>query len=39
MGDNNIWTDAWDEGGEDWSGGGGNEKRLPNSERLGCDRL
>ena len=36
MGDDNIWSDAWDEGGEDWSGGGGKEKRLPNSERLGA---
>ena len=36
MGDDNIWSDAWDEGGEDWSGGGGREKRLPNSERLGA---
>lgn len=36
MGDDNIWSDAWDEAGEDWSGGGANEKRLPNSERLGA---
>lgn len=36
MGDDNIWSDAWDEAGEDWSGGGANLKRLPNSERLGA---
>jgi uncharacterized cupin superfamily protein len=36
MSDDNIWSDAWDEGNEDWSGGGGKEKRLPNSERLGA---
>jgi uncharacterized cupin superfamily protein len=36
MGDDNIWSDIWDEGGGDWSGGGGKEKRLPNSERLGA---
>jgi uncharacterized cupin superfamily protein len=36
MGDDNVWSDAWDEAGEDWSGGGGKEKRLPNSERLGA---
>jgi uncharacterized cupin superfamily protein len=35
MSDNNIWTDEWDEG-EDWSGGGGNAKRLPRAERLGA---
>jgi uncharacterized cupin superfamily protein len=36
MSDNNIWSDEWDEGGEDWSGGGGKEKRFPNSDRLGA---
>jgi uncharacterized cupin superfamily protein len=36
VGDDNIWTDAWDEAGEDWSGGGAKEKRLPNSDRLGA---
>jgi len=36
MGDNNIWSDEWDDTGEDWSGGGAKEKRLPNSERLGA---
>jgi uncharacterized cupin superfamily protein len=36
MSENNIWSDEWDEGGEDWSGGGGKEKRLPNSDRLGA---
>jgi uncharacterized cupin superfamily protein len=35
MSDANIWTDEWDEG-EDWSGGGGNAKRLPRAERLGA---
>jgi uncharacterized cupin superfamily protein len=35
MGDDNIWTDEWDEG-EDWSGGGGSAKRLPGAERLGA---
>jgi uncharacterized cupin superfamily protein len=29
MSDNNIWTDEWDEGDEDWSGGGVVSKRLP----------
>jgi uncharacterized cupin superfamily protein len=36
MGDNNIWSDEWDETGEDWSGGGGKAKRLPKGERLGA---
>jgi uncharacterized cupin superfamily protein len=35
MSDDNIWSDTWDEG-EDWSGGGGNAKRLPRAERLGA---
>ena len=35
MSDNNIWSDAWDEGGEDWSGGGAKERVLPRGERLG----
>ena len=35
VGDDNIWTDEWDEG-EDWSGGGGNAKPLPRAERLGA---
>jgi uncharacterized cupin superfamily protein len=35
MGDDNIWTDEWDAA-EDWSGGGGNAKRLPRGERLGA---
>jgi len=34
VGDANIWTDGWDEG-EDWSGGGGNQKRLPRGDALG----
>jgi uncharacterized cupin superfamily protein len=35
MSDDNIWTSEWD-GGEDWSGGGGNAKRLPRAERPGA---
>jgi uncharacterized cupin superfamily protein len=35
MSDANIWTHEWDEG-EDWSGGGGNAKRLPRADRLGA---
>jgi uncharacterized cupin superfamily protein len=35
MGDDNIWTDDWDSG-EDWSGGGAHEKRLPRAERIGA---
>jgi uncharacterized cupin superfamily protein len=35
MSDDNIWSDAWDAG-EDWSGGGAREKRLPRGERLGA---
>ena len=35
MSDDNIWTDAWDEG-EDWSGGGAKAKRLPHGETLGA---
>jgi uncharacterized cupin superfamily protein len=34
MSDNNIWTDEWDPG-EDWSGGGGQAKRLPRGHHLG----
>lgn len=36
MSDNNIWSDAWDEGGEDWSGGGAKEKALPRGDQLGA---
>ena len=36
MSDNNIWSDAWDEGGEDWSGGGAKEKALPRGDHLGA---
>jgi uncharacterized cupin superfamily protein len=36
MSDNNIWSDEWDPDVEDWSGGGGKSKRLPNSDRLGA---
>ena len=35
MGDDNIWSDTWDET-EDWYGGGGEAKRLPRTERLGA---
>jgi uncharacterized cupin superfamily protein len=35
VGDDNIWSDTWDEG-EDWFGGGGRAKRLPRSDRLGA---
>ena len=35
MSDDNIWTDEWDEG-EDWSGGGGNAKRLPRGDKVGA---
>jgi uncharacterized cupin superfamily protein len=35
MGDDNIWTDEWDEG-EDWSGGGSKSKRLPRGEQIGA---
>jgi len=36
MSDNNIWSNAWGEQGEDWSGGGGTSKRLPRApERPG----
>jgi hypothetical protein len=33
VGDNNIWTDTWDEG-EDWSGDGARAKRLPRGDEL-----
>jgi uncharacterized cupin superfamily protein len=33
--DDNIWTDEWDSG-EDWSGGGGESKRLPRGSGLGA---
>ena len=36
MSDNNIWTEAWGEQPEDWSGGGGRSKRLPRGKRLGA---
>jgi uncharacterized cupin superfamily protein len=32
MSDNNIWSDEWPEQDEDWSGGGGKDKRLPRGE-------
>jgi uncharacterized cupin superfamily protein len=35
MSDDNVWTDGWDEG-EDWSGGGAREKRLPRGPGLGA---
>ena len=34
MSEDNIWTEAWDEG-EDWSGGGSRQRRLPRGENLG----
>lgn len=30
--DPNVWSDDWDEAGEDWSGGGAMSKRLPRAE-------
>jgi len=35
LGDDNVWTDAWDPG-EDWSGGGARAKRLPRGPGLGA---
>jgi uncharacterized cupin superfamily protein len=35
VGNDNIWTEDWDEG-EDWSGGGAKSKRLPRGEQLGA---
>jgi uncharacterized cupin superfamily protein len=35
MSEDNIWTNEWDEG-EDWSGGGGNAKRLPRGDKIGA---
>jgi uncharacterized cupin superfamily protein len=35
VGDDNVWTDAWDPG-EDWSGGGARAKRLPRGPNLGA---
>lgn len=35
MRDDNLWTDAWDDG-EDWSGGGSKAKRLPRADQLGA---
>ena len=35
MTDASIWSDDW-EPGEDWSGGGGDAKRLPRGEQLGA---
>ncbi len=36
MVDANVWSDAWGEQPEDWSGGGGRSKRLPRAaERPG----
>ena len=35
MSDNNIWTDEW-EWGDDWSGGGGEGKRLPRGGQIGA---
>jgi uncharacterized cupin superfamily protein len=35
MSDDNIWTDAWEEG-EDWSGGGARQRSLPRGSNLGA---
>jgi uncharacterized cupin superfamily protein len=35
MSDDNVFTDEWDPG-EDWSGGGGQSKRLPRGDVLGA---
>jgi uncharacterized cupin superfamily protein len=35
MSDDNVWSDQW-EPSEDWSGGGGRDKRLPRGEVLGA---
>jgi uncharacterized cupin superfamily protein len=35
VGDDNLWSDDWDDG-EDWSGGGGKSKRLPRGVDLGA---
>jgi uncharacterized cupin superfamily protein len=35
MSDDNVWTGDWDEG-EDWSGGGARQKRLPRGANLGA---
>jgi uncharacterized cupin superfamily protein len=35
MSDDNVWTDGWDPG-EDWSGGGARQKRLPRGTGLGA---
>lgn len=32
MSDGNIWSDAWPEQPEDWSGGGAKAKRLPRAD-------
>ncbi len=36
MSDDNIWSDEWGEQGEDWSGGGGRDKRLPRGSEIGA---
>ncbi len=35
MADENIWRDAW-ESDDDWSGGGGEAKRLPRGDQIGA---
>lgn len=35
MGDDNVWSDEWDDA-DDWSGGGGRSKRLPRGTSLGA---
>ena len=34
MSDDNVWSDEW-EPSDDWSGGGGRNKRLPRGDVLG----
>jgi uncharacterized cupin superfamily protein len=36
VGDDNLFSDEWGEQGEDWSGGGGRDKRLPRGDDLGA---
>jgi uncharacterized cupin superfamily protein len=35
VGDDNVWSDEWDDA-DDWSGGGGRSKRLPRGPGLGA---
>jgi uncharacterized cupin superfamily protein len=36
MSDTNVWSDTWDAGEDDWSGGGALSKRLPRGDVLGA---